>query len=280
MRFKILVGLKKTAFTGSTCRLGHQGATFLMAVALLASGACLQAAPLEAGYQEATPDVTASLNNGRAPAAPIYTLPASVRFKYKVQVSKFPFRANAELLWQQDGATYDARLSLRAFGQARVQTSHGLITPEGLAPLRFSDKFRQEVAADFNRETGQVSFSDKTPAVSLLAGAQDRLSVLMQLAALIAGDPQRYPAMTPIAIQTIGTRDADTWVFTVEHEETLSLPGGEQATLKLVRNPRQAHDQKVELWLAPALGYLPARIRITDPQGEAIDQQWLATEAL
>lgn len=258
-----------------------------MAVALLAPCASLQAAPLDEVSAavvmpplDATPAVTASLDNGRAPTAQTYILPASVRFKYKVRVSKFPFRANAEMLWQQDGATYDLRLSLRAFGQARVQTSHGLITPEGLAPLRFSDKFRHEVAADFNRETGQVSFSDKTPAVSLLAGAQDRLSVLMQLAALIAGDPQRYPATTPIAIQTIGARDADTWVFTVEHEETLSLPGGEQATLKLVRNPRQPHDQKVELWLAPALGYLPARIRITDPHGEAIDQQWLATEAL
>jgi hypothetical protein len=95
---------------------------------------------------------------------------------------------------------------------------------------------------------------------------------------MVAGDPAHYQPATTITIQTIGPRDADTWLFTVEREETLSLPGGELSTLKLVRNPRQEFDQKVELWLAPALGYLPARIRFTESNGEYIDQKWLATE--
>ena len=46
-----------------------------------------------------------------------------------------------------------------------------------------------------------------------------------------------------------------------------------------MRNPRQAYDQKVEVWLAPQLGYLPARIRITETNGDSIDQQWSASEA-
>jgi len=207
-----------------------------------------------------------------------YTVPGSVRFKYEVQTNKFPFSANAELRWQQDGESYDAWLEISAFGQARVQSSRGQITPAGLAPIRFSDKFRSEVAAHFNREQGKVTFSANTPDVPLLAGAQDRLSVLVQLAAMIAGDPGHFPPATTLAIQTIGPRDADTWLFTVGNEEKLTLPGGELATLKLVRNPRQEFDQKVELWLAPALGYLPARIRITEPNGDFVDQQWLATD--
>jgi hypothetical protein len=56
------------------------------------------------------------------------------------------------------------------------------------------------------------------------------------------------------------------------------LPGGDQITLKLVRNPREEFDQKVELWLAPTLGYLPARIKITEQNGDYVDQKWLATE--
>ncbi|WP_296447854.1 DUF3108 domain-containing protein [Rhodoferax sp. UBA5149] len=206
------------------------------------------------------------------------SLPGSVRIKYKVETNKFPFGASAELRWQWGGENYDARLEVSAFGQARVQTSQGQITPQGLAPLRFSDKFRSEVAAHFNREKGKVTFSANTPDVALLAGAQDRLSVLVQLGAMIAGDPNHYPPGTTLTVQTIGPRDADTWVFTVGSKETLTLPGGEQATLKLVRNPRQQFDQKVELWLAPALGYLPARIRITEPNGDFVDQKWLATE--
>ncbi|WP_394757647.1 DUF3108 domain-containing protein [Rhodoferax sp.] len=205
-------------------------------------------------------------------------LPRPVRLKYRVLANKFPYRLDAELLWQQTGEQYEAQLEISAFGQTRVQTSRGQITPQGLAPLRFSDKFRSEVAAHFNRAQGKVTFSANTPDVALLAGAQDRLSVLVQLAAMLASAPQRYPQASTITIQTIGPRAADSWRFTVGEPETLALPGGQQATLKLVRNPREAFDQKVELWLAPALGYLPARIRITEANGDFVDQQWLASE--
>ena len=208
-----------------------------------------------------------------------YVVPASLNLQYDVSSNKFPFRLNAELGWQQDGASYDAKLSFGAFGLRRVQTSRGQIASDGLAPLRFSDKYRSEVAAHFVREKGKVTFSANTPDAPLLAGAQDRLSVVLQLAAMIAGDPERFPRASTITLQIIGPRDADIWLFTVEEDETLSLPGGQQATRKLVRNPRREFDQKVELWLAPALGYLPARIRITEANGDYIDQKWLSSEA-
>jgi hypothetical protein len=67
------------------------------------------------------------------------------------------------------------------------------------------------------------------------------------------------------------------WLFTFEESESLTLPGGEVQGIKLVRNPRKPYDQKVEVWLAPQLGYLPARIRITDANGDSVDQQWLAS---
>lgn len=213
-----------------------------------------------------------------APALSAERVPSPVRLRYTVKANKFPYSLNSELLWQHNGASFEAELAYRAFGQARVQTSRGELTPQGLAPIRFSDKFRSELAAHFNRELGKVTFSANTPDAPLLAGAQDRLSILIQLATLIASAPERYPEATTIAIQTIGPRDADTWLFTVEREETLTLPGGEQVALKLVRNARQAFDQKVELWLAPGLSYLPARIRITESNGDYVDQQWLATE--
>jgi hypothetical protein len=206
------------------------------------------------------------------------TLPESVRIKYQVETNKFPYRLNAELRWQKSAESYDARLELSAFGLSRVQTSHGQITPEGLAPTRFSDKYRSEVAAHFNRDKGKVTFSANTPDVTLLNGAQDRLSILVQLGGMIAGAPGRFPTDTVIATQTIGPRDAAVWLFTVGSEESLRLPGGDQVALKLVRNPREEFDQKVELWLSPALGYLPVRIRITEQNGDYVDQKWLATE--
>ena len=241
------------------------------------------AAPLDTVVETQPVETTPPVPVPRPPrdqlmAASAYSIPGSVRLKYSVSANRFPFGANAELLWQQDGELYEARLSITAFGQARVQNSRGKVTPQGLAPIRFSDKFRSEVAAHFNREQGKVTFSANTPDVPLLAGAQDHLSILVQLGAMIAGDPLHYPSATTISFQAIGPRDADTWLFAIENEEKLDLPGGELNTLKLVRNPRKEFDQKVELWLAPALGYLPARIRITESNGDSIDQKWLATE--
>jgi hypothetical protein len=215
----------------------------------------------------------------RPPAFHSAALTTSTRLLYQVHSSKFPLTLNGELLWRNLGRSYAARLSFSAFGLSRSQTSRGQISEAGLAPERFADKYRTEVAAHFNYPLGLVTFSANTPDAPLLTGAQDRLSVLIQLGALVASEPERYgPGMT-LTIQTIGPRDADLWLFTFEAAETLELPGGTLQGIKLVRNPRQPYDQKVEVWLAPRLGYLPARIRITETSGESIDQQWSATES-
>lgn len=209
----------------------------------------------------------------------IDTVARSVRLLYAVESNKFPYSLNAELVWQVQGDNYAARLTVGAFGQARVQTSRGTINAGGLAPLRFSDKYRSELAAHFNYPRRSVTFSANTPDAPLLNGAQDRLSVLIQLGSMLASARARYTKASTITVQTIGPRDADNWLFTVGEEETVSLPGGELTALKLTRNPRREFDQKVELWLAPALEYLPARLRITEANGNFIDQKWLRSEA-
>jgi hypothetical protein len=209
------------------------------------------------------------------PSAPI-SLPGSLRLKYDIkgEVSGLGYSASGELLWLHDDQTYDARLSVTHFLLGtRSQSSSGQLTPEGLAPKRFGDKVRSEVAAHFERDKGKVIFSANTPSVDLQPGAQDQLSIFMQIASLLAGDPSRYPVGSAFEMQAVGGRDADTWRFTVESEERLVLPGGEQATLRIKRPARQVHDITVELWLAPALGYLPARIRLTQTNGNFVDQQ-------
>jgi hypothetical protein len=100
----------------------------------------------------------------------------------------------------------------------------------------------------------------------------------LQLGALIAGEPKKFPAGTSISIQTASAREAEPWVFTVEGAEPLALPGGTLDTLKLTRNPRKEFDQKVELWLAPGMDYVPVRLRLTQPNGDWVDQQWSSTD--
>ena len=56
-------------------------------------------------------------------------------------------------------------------------------------------------------------------------------------------------------------------------EELLTLPYGDVKTIKLQRKPQRDYDQTVEIWLAPALNYLPVRNKITQSNGDFIDQQ-------
>ncbi|APW40415.1 hypothetical protein RD110_02015 [Rhodoferax koreense] len=208
--------------------------------------------------------------------ANVLAIPGSVRITYDMtgEVKRLSYSANAQLLWMQDGSNYDAILEVKAFllGSAS-QMSSGQITAEGLAPLRFADKRRTEVAAHFERDKGKVTFSANTPDAPLLAGAQDRLSVIFQLVAMFAGEPDKYPPATTITLQIVGPRDAELWLFTVDGEETLNLAHGAMQAIKVSRNPRKEFDQKIEVWFAPSLGYLPVRLRITQANGDFVDQK-------
>jgi hypothetical protein len=212
-----------------------------------------------------------------AEVPPPLAVPGAVRLKFAVtgQQGVAPMSGVfGELSWQQDGQAYEARLSLSfLFKTLRTQQSTGHIGPGGITPDRFSDTRKTEVASHFVRDQGQIVFSNNAPSVALMPGAQDRLSVILQLGALLAGDPARYPTDGAIAIQTAGPRDADIWIFKIGEEENLRLPGGDFTARKLTRNPRYPYDDKVELWLAPALGYLPVRILLTQPNGDFADMR-------
>lgn len=233
--------------------------------------------------EQATPSATLAIPsagaNSASPSLPV-NLPGSARIKYDVtaQAKGLQYQAEAELLWRHDGNQYDARLDVSAlFLGTRTQTSQGRLGAAGLLPVRFSNKSRSEQAAHFDYDTSRIRFSANTPDASLQIGAQDRLSVVLQLAALLAGEPALYPAGSRITLQTVGPRDADIWVFVVGPGELLSLPGGELATVKLTRQPRREFDIKVELWLAPAQNYLPVRTLLTQSNGDFVDQLWRST---
>jgi hypothetical protein len=228
-----------------------------------------------------------SVASAPVPPAPAVTQATAFRFADPVRLlynltgaSKgLHYSARGELLWQQDGKQYNAQLSASMlFLGSRTRTSTGNITAAGLAPQRFSDKWRSEVAAHFQYDTGRATFSANTPDVPLLAAAQDQLSVVLQIAGMLAADPSHYPVGSTIALQTVGPRDADIWQFSVEGSEKAYVPYDTMDILKLTRIPLKEFDKKVELWLGPGISYLPVRLKITDPNGDFIDQQLRSVE--
>lgn len=209
------------------------------------------------------------------------TVPGSTQLEFSVLASRkgLSLPAQSTLVWQTDGSGYRASLVIRAalgMGRDRSQTSVGTIDPVlGLQPQRFGDKNKTEVATHFDRSRTPpaIRFSSNTPEAELLPGSQDRLSVLLQLAAMLAGEPSRYVPGSAVLIHTAGSRDAGLWHFRVGNVEPLELPAGKLSALHLVREPMHTYDNRVEVWLAPALGHLPVRILWTQANGDVVDQR-------
>ncbi|HWI80429.1 DUF3108 domain-containing protein [Ramlibacter sp.] len=210
-----------------------------------------------------------------------FDVPPPVRLHYQVsaQTRQQRTQGSSELRWEHDGQRYEARFEVTLPRlPPRLLRSAGRVGGDGIAPQRFAEQRRGEQATHFDQDAGRLVFSNNQPPAALLPGAQDRLSVLVQLAAMFAGDPHQYPAGSVVNIPTATTRESGGWAFTVVGEEQLQLPAGELATVKLVRPPRGEYDQRIEVWLAPGMAYVPVRLRLTQPGGDWVDHQWSATD--
>jgi Protein of unknown function (DUF3108) len=182
-----------------------------------------------------------------------------------------------QLQWKSDGAAYEMSLQASYLGIAVLsQNSAGGVSDRGLEPLRFGDRrgLRSEQAAHFRRDKSMVEFSNNKPSAALQPGAQDRLSVMLQLAGLLMGDIERHLSAKRIVLQVAGVDDAQVWEFVIEDTESVNLPAGQMQALRLQRKPRDEFDQRLEIWLAADLGYLPVRIKqtsVTSPDKDFTD---------
>ena len=204
------------------------------------------------------------------------TLPnsATLEFNASGQVKGFQYSAGAQLQWQHDGQYYQARQSISMFLMGeRSQTSEGLITPQGLQPLNFTDKGRKTQSASFDVAAGKGHYSGGTADAAISDGIQDRLSVFLQLSALIAGSPEKYPPGTVIELTSSSARAAARWQFRVGATEALELPIGSIMAVRLDKLPSKSSDQHGAVWLAPAMQYLPVRIKLTQGHDDFVDLQ-------
>ena len=214
---------------------------------------------------------------GKAGTRPLLAQPpASAQLSYNVEGKSkdLNYNATGSLDWRNEGRAYSARMEIRVFLLgSRVQTSQGELAVTGLQPERFADKRRSERAAHFDRIENRIRFSNNAMDAELLPGAQDRLSVFLQLAGLLNARPEAFSTGQTIDIPVAGTSDSETWRFQVQELTPLELPAGNLIARHLVREPRQPRDTRVDIWLAPSLGHLPVRIRLTQDSGDVVDQQ-------
>ena len=186
-------------------------------------------------------------------------VPPAALLRYDLQ--RGGLHGSGDLLWRPDGDHYELRLDGRV-GPLTVltQVSSGGFDAAGLAPLRFTDKRlrRPESAANFQREAGKITFSGPATEFALHAGTQDRLSWMLQLAAIVAAEPALRHSGAKVLMGVVGAHaDASVWAFRCVGREPVDTAVGAIDSIRYVREPRDPYDTTVQVWLDPQHHFLP-----------------------
>lgn len=228
----------------------------------------------EAGQPVASEPVQPAPVASGPPPVPLH-LPTDGQLDYQVkgQYKGLNYNADGQLTWRIEGERYEAQMTVKAFLLgSRVHTSVGHITPQGLAPERFGDRSRSEKAAHFDYEAKRIRYSRNSPDAALVPGTQDQLSVSLQLSLLFHAQPSAYTEGQALSLPVSNASYTEDWKFQIGPLTDLELPAGTLKARLLTRSPRREFDKTLQVWLAPALGYLPVRLRITEHNGDFVDQ--------
>ena len=244
----------------------------------------VQAIPLPPDLS-ATPAVSVPPASN-ALTAKVGDFPPNTQINYKLtgQERGLTYHAFGSLKWQTQSTAstpkaYEAELRVKAFLMgSRVWRSVGMMTENGLAPLRYSDSWRGERAAHFEAAQQKISFSGNTPSVELQSGAQDQVSLFIQMAATVSA--KNFKLGSELNVQTATARDAVNWTLTYKSNDSIEVSGNRLETQRWVCLPRGKFDSQIEMWLSQAHSGMPVRIKITQVNGNFIDMEMRDAEPL
>ncbi|CAN5771869.1 DUF3108 domain-containing protein [soil metagenome] len=154
-------------------------------------------------------------------------------------------------------------------------SSEGTYNQYGITPSHSSEARlnRAKTASHFQYENKTISFSASSNVVAMSEGAQDKASFLMQLAGIGKADASQFSPGREIAIQVAEEKEAGVFLFVVAGQEDISTKLGALTTWHLVRAPRPGtYNSRLDIWLAPSLGWYPVQIRNTESNGTITTQ--------
>ncbi|TDG05523.1 DUF3108 domain-containing protein [Paraburkholderia guartelaensis] len=180
--------------------------------------------------------------------------------------------------WSSDGQRYEmvVRVPLPFVGEFSW-TSKGRVDAFGLAPDQYIEKrgHRPSDVTIFNRTDKQIVFTRTPNSLALPDAAQDRFSMVMQLASLVRGDPDAYKPGVTREFYVADNDSGETWPITTIGDETVSTDHGYVTARHFMRLPRREGDKRrIDVWLAQSLGWLPVRLVQTEPNGNQFELVW------
>jgi hypothetical protein len=169
---------------------------------------------------------------------------------------------------------YRLSLTTTAIGVTLLELhSEGQLRAFGLAPERYTETRvrRGTVAANFDWEGRRVTFSARPHERPLPDGVQDRISFQFQLMLLGQAQPERFRAGGQTVLLMASRDDVSSYRFRSTGPAMTATGIGELDTVHIERIADDATEARVEVWLAPSLGWLPARLRFTDRYGRVTE---------
>ena len=207
---------------------------------------------------------------GLAQAAP----PAKLEVSYEVSAKGITLADIVEHLEHGNGRyelveSWHGRGIFALRGTAR-RTSRGDVADGRLRPVEFTDERTGRDTArarfDWAAKTLTMEYKEGPNTRPIPPNAQDRLSFLLAFAFL----PQDG---RPVKFSVADGRGVSDYTFDRVGSERVKTPAGEFDAVKIVRRKDGPDDHRsTEIWLAPAQGLIPVRIRVTEKDGTVLDQ--------
>ncbi len=208
-----------------------------------------------------------------------FHLPPSAKLFYfiRADIKGLNIEGSGLIEWDKSADKYTISSETRTplTGILIAEKSEGLIEPTGLAPEIFSIKrFRKElITTRLDKKNRQIHYQGNAASSSLEGGEQDRLSVVWQLASLARTTPTKFSASSKHKFIVVGSHDSDVWLFDVKKTQRIQTGLGEVDAIHITRIPSENPDaQSMEIWLAASLDWYPVKIRLSEKNGDYVEQ--------
>ena len=210
-----------------------------------------------------------------ASGAAAFEWPVSTRVSYILTGNyRGEVKGSAQVEWIRVGSRYQVHLDFivgPTFAPVvqRRMASDGEISAEGLRPSRY-DEETKVMFGNWRRRS--IAFEDETVLLpngqrkARIAGVQDTASQFIQLTYLFSTNPALLKVGNTVDIPLALAHRVDIWTYDVVAEDTIDTSFGPLQAFHV--KPRRPPDSSgntltVEIWFAPKMRYLPARLYVT-----------------
>jgi hypothetical protein len=172
--------------------------------------------------------------------------------------------------WRRDGDHYQVQFDVSETPWVdEHMLSDGRITAEGLSPRSYDERLKiamrdpKLMHIEFGEDEVVLANGNRVPK---LPRSQDGASQFVQFVWMFATQPQLLREGNLVDIPLALPKNLRRWQYRVGKLESLALPFGSVDAVHIApTGPFRPGELAVEIWVAPALQYLPVQVRVKPP---------------